>query len=326
MEFYTSLSLSLPLLKFILLLLLLFWYEDLIPAFVKLNKHPLHLFSSFGWGVGLVTFVIANVLYLIFFVVQALSRLVTWRQSGFTTMYGEFFLSVKTLWHPFNLLPFSHGGPHYILTYFTITITGLTLFLDYILSWVLYLLSLVRFFFQLALLPIKVTYILILFWYRIFLDLNLYPQTSTRNSFQTLLAQGVAVIEFYSSYYTISQITRVFWWKLLIQKVTDNFFFLKRFYRINDLLWQDGFLFDFIQKKIVDRWVRTFVIYSGYLFSERLWFDVVVRFYIDFVIWPGYQYSIYEFTSISTTLVTILSLLVLLFYLVFLYYLFILLL
>ena len=96
---------------------------------------------------------------------------------------------------------------------------------------------------------------------------------------------------------------------LLLGKLVDSSTFLRGYYRLNDLLWQDGFLFDFLQKKIVDKWVRTFVIYSGYLFNERFVFDLVVRFYIDFVVWPGYSISLYEFNSVASTLVMTLAIL-----------------
>lgn len=60
-------------------------------------------------------------------------------------------------------------------------------------------------------------------------------------------------------------------------------FFIKRYYYLNNLIWQDGYLIDFIQKKVLDRWTRTFIIYSGYLFSERYLFDSVTRIYIEFI-------------------------------------------
>lgn len=59
---------------------------------------------------------------------------------------------------------------------------------------------------------------------------------------------------------------------------------LGSYYRLNSLMWQDGLLIDFLQKKVVDRWIRQFLICSSYLFSERVLFAVVVRFYIDFLV------------------------------------------
>jgi hypothetical protein len=101
----------------------------------------------------------------------------------------------------------------------------------------------------------------------------------------------------------VSEATRIFTWTLLLGRLSDHFFFLKSYYRLNNLLWQDGFLLDFLQKKVTDKWIRTFVIYSGHFFSERFLFDLVVRFYIDFVVWPAYDAALYEFNSISSTLV-----------------------
>lgn len=60
--------------------------------------------------------------------------------------------------------------------------------------------------------------------------------------------------------------------------------FLQTYYNRNENIWGDGFLFDFLQKKTVDAWVRQYVIYTGFLFSERLVFEVVVRLYNDLLI------------------------------------------
>jgi len=57
--------------------------------------------------------------------------------------------------------------------------------------------------------------------------------------------------------------------------------FVPKFYVRSEYIWQDGFLFDFLQKKTADAWVRRFVIYTGFIFSERLVFDSVVRLYVD---------------------------------------------
>lgn len=77
---------------------------------------------------------------------------------------------------------------------------------------------------------------------------------------------------------------------------------LPNYYRLNDLLWQDGLLIDFVQKKITDKWIRKFLIVSSYLFSERVLFTFAVKFYTDAVIWPSSIRSIFEFSNISLTL------------------------
>lgn len=80
----------------------------------------------------------------------------------------------------------------------------------------------------------------------------------------------------------------------LNKSVTFNFYFLPQYKKLNELIWQDGFLIDFLQKKVVDRWIRGFVIFTANLFSESLMFDNVVRFFITFVLQPAYNLSIYE--------------------------------
>lgn len=79
---------------------------------------------------------------------------------------------------------------------------------------------------------------------------------------------------------------------------------------MNDCIWQEGLLIDWLQKRIFDKWVRRFLVHSAYLVSERVLFDLVVRFYIDYVVWPTHRYSIFDFRSIANTLLHILVFLV----------------
>jgi len=110
----------------------------------------------------------------------------------------------------------------------------------------------------------------------------------------------------------------------VVTNFLESFIFLRNYYILNDLIWQDGFLIDFLQKKVVDKWMRKFLIYSAYLFNERLVFDYVVRFYIDLIVWPTYRINIYEFNNVSSTLLVTLFLLITLFLIFSLVYLFIL--
>lgn len=88
-------------------------------------------------------------------------------------------------------------------------------------------------------------------------------------------------------------------------------FFLKLYYGRNELIWQEGMLLDFLQKKSAERFVRRFLTITSYLVSERLFFEWVVRFYIDLVIWPLHRVAIFEFTNIGAILATLLILLLL---------------
>jgi len=72
-------------------------------------------------------------------------------------------------------------------------------------------------------------------------------------------------------------------------------------------MWQDGLLIDFLQKKVVDKWIRRFLVCSSYLFSERVLFKFVVRFYIDYVVWPATVSSLFEFSSVSLMLSAIVT-------------------
>lgn len=78
--------------------------------------------------------------------------------------------------------------------------------------------------------------------------------------------------------------------------------FLPSYYRMNEKIWLEGMLVDWLQKSMFDKWVKRFLVHSAYLFSERVIFDFVVRFYIDYVIWPAHHYSIFDVKSIATLL------------------------
>jgi hypothetical protein len=81
-------------------------------------------------------------------------------------------------------------------------------------------------------------------------------------------------------------------------KVILNFKFINTYYIRNEHLWLDGFLFDFLQKKTADIWVRKFVIYTGFLFSERLVFDSIVKLYIDYFVWYMHKFTIFEVSNV----------------------------
>ena len=76
-------------------------------------------------------------------------------------------------------------------------------------------------------------------------------------------------------------------------------------------MWQDGTLIDFLQKKVVDKRIRRFLVCSSYLFSECVLFEVVVRFYIDLVVWPTTKVSAFDFSNVAMTLVGIITALLL---------------
>lgn len=172
----------------------------------------------------------------------------------------------------------------------------------------------------LAMFPAFITYVLCVFCYRISYNLDLKaPLIKPFPSWKRFVLLVMDKLSNFFYKYVILRQNKTYLCNITLESLTDNFYFLKKYYRLNDLIWQDGFLIDFLQKKVADRWVRTFIIYSGYLFSERFLFDIVVRFYIDFVIWPTYSNSIYEFSSVSATLTFTLLILMKLFLIISLY-------
>ena len=75
---------------------------------------------------------------------------------------------------------------------------------------------------------------------------------------------------------------------LIIQAYLDLFNyktnFLKTYYQRNDLIWQEGLLADFLQKKVFDTWLRRFVIHSTNILSEKFMFDKLIKVYGDLII------------------------------------------
>lgn len=95
-----------------------------------------------------------------------------------------------------------------------------------------------------------------------------------------------------------------------LRQVVYRFQYLPKYYRLNDLMWQDGLLVDFLQKKFLDRWIRKFLVSSSYLVSERTIFKFIIKFYLDYLITPLTWLNIFEYTNISFTLLTILILII----------------
>lgn len=84
--------------------------------------------------------------------------------------------------------------------------------------------------------------------------------------------------------------------------------FLTIFYKRNELIWNDGLLIDFLQKKSADLYIRKFVIFTGFIFSERFIFEIVIKLYLDNLIWPSHKLSIFESSNVLEMLSFILAL------------------
>ena len=108
--------------------------------------------------------------------------------------------------------------------------------------------------------------------------------------------------------------------KLVWIKLNHKINFLNLYYIRNENIWQDGFLFDFLQKKSIDIWLRKFVIYTGFLFSERFVFDYVIKIYIDNLIWPSHNIFFVEVKNVSEMLTSIIFSYIIFFLLLFSFY------
>ena len=114
----------------------------------------------------------------------------------------------------------------------------------------------------------------------------------------------------YANVITVLRTSRLALWVCFFQ----NTFFLKLYYTRTELLWQEGLLVDFLQKKSTERFVRRFLTVTSYLVSERLFFEWAVRFYLDLIIWPLHKLSLFEVNNVGLVLLTM-SLLLLVVYL-----------
>ena len=132
-----------------------------------------------------------------------------------------------------------------------------------------------------------------------FLKINNFSKTNfLRIYFTSKLNKLILTSNYLESIYTA--------WNLFIWKTN----FLSQYFIRNENMWSDGFLFDFLQKKTADAWVRRFVIYTGFLFSERVVFEFIVRIYLDNMIWVFHSKSITESSNVSEMLTTTVFLIV----------------
>jgi hypothetical protein len=93
-----------------------------------------------------------------------------------------------------------------------------------------------------------------------------------------------------------------------------NFKKINLYYLRNEHIWLDGFLFDFLQKKTADMWIRKFVVYTGFIFSERLVFDALVKLYMDNLVWYFHKLSVFEVSNVFEMLSSIMYFLTTLFF------------
>jgi len=86
------------------------------------------------------------------------------------------------------------------------------------------------------------------------------------------------IVAFYNVFvYNFSKLINIY-----LSNFLNKVYFFSNYYILNELIWQEGFLIDFLQKKVADNWVKKFLIFSSYLFNERLVFDKIIRFYLDY--------------------------------------------
>ena len=96
---------------------------------------------------------------------------------------------------------------------------------------------------------------------------------------------------------------------LLLNEVLINFlyktYFLSYYYSLNDLIWQEALLIDFLQKKIINNWTQKFLVVSSYLFNERVVFDSIIKFFLELFIWPLHKLFIFQINNIGNLFTSI---------------------
>jgi hypothetical protein len=103
---------------------------------------------------------------------------------------------------------------------------------------------------------------------------------------------------------------------------TKKFYFIHQYFLLNELIWQEGLLIDFLQKKTLDNWLKKFVIYSGYLFNEKLVFDNLIKFYLNLIIYPLTKFSIFELNNVSNLIFAHVIIFIFIFFFIYNFYLF----
>ena len=123
-------------------------------------------------------------------------------------------------------------------------------------------------------------------------------------------------------YYNFLNTYNIFFYKLSLisRSFFDSLFFI--FFFINEIIWQEGLLIDFLQKKITDNWIKKFIIFTANLFSERLLFEKIIKIYLNYLIWPLHEIFIFEFNNISNLFFVTILLFLIIFFLFFLFFLF----
>ena len=83
----------------------------------------------------------------------------------------------------------------------------------------------------------------------------------------------------------------------LIDRFLKLTYFLPTYYRTAELMWQEGLFIDFLQKKILDKWVRRHLIFSSNLFSDSSLARRVVDFYWFLINLPTHHTNLFFFNS-----------------------------
>ena len=103
-----------------------------------------------------------------------------------------------------------------------------------------------------------------------------------------------------------------------------SFFFLPHalYYHQIALIWTEGLLIDFLQKKICDLIIRKLFIFNIIFFNEREFFESIIYFVLTTFLWPLHYLNMFEVLNVIGIILFLFSSFYILSNLIFLSYLF----
>lgn len=128
-------------------------------------------------------------------------------------------------------------------------------------------------------------------YWKIFYKMDSTYYTYSAYPIHIINSLNVFISRFLDSFLVLAEVV----WDYVLSRLI----FIEIYYVRSANMWGDGFLLDFLQKKTMDLWIRQYVIYTGFIFSERFIFYSIVRSYVDNIVWPTHRLNIFEYGSIG---------------------------
>ena len=102
----------------------------------------------------------------------------------------------------------------------------------------------------------------------------------------------------------------------ILNKFLKSTYFLPSYYRLAELMWQEGLFIDFLQKKVLDKWVRRHLILTNNLFNDGILARRVVDFYWFLINLPTHHTNLFFFNGPIFNFLFTITIMFLIFFLV----------